>query len=113
MTSGPTPESASADAMPARSDGSTDHAPEAVDGLDLTVADLRRKLETLPVIEQSKGVLISYYGICPEVAFVLLRRWSSQNNQKLRDISRLIVAAASEGHHNQEALRSLVERLDN
>ena len=56
---------------------------------------LRRRLDTLPVIEQSKGILIGYFGIDADAAFSVLRRWSSHHNIKLRDISQLLVDAAS------------------
>ena len=78
----------------------------------MELAGLRRRLETLPVIEQSKGILIGRYGIDPDSAFCLLRRWSSHTNLKLRDISRLIVDAASQGFPQQCALDDLLRRLD-
>lgn len=58
--------------------------------------DLRARLATLPVIEQAKGILIARYQIDAEAAFALLRRWSSHANLKLRDIARILVAAASQ-----------------
>ena len=58
-------------------------------------AGLRARLETLPVIEQSKGILMARYQLDPEMAFALLRRWSSNSNHKLRHLSRLIVDAAA------------------
>ena len=78
----------------------------------MELAGLHRRLETLPVIEQSKGILIGRYGIDPDSAFCLLRRWSSHTNLKLRDISRLIVDAASQGFPQQCALDDLLRRLD-
>jgi hypothetical protein len=60
------------------------------------LADLQQKLATLPVIEQSKGLLMAHYGIDADTAFAILRRWSSHTNLKLRVISRLLVDAASE-----------------
>ncbi len=58
-------------------------------------AGLRARLDTLPVIEQSKGILMARYQIGPDDAFELLRRWSSHTNHKLRHLSRLIVDAAA------------------
>src|SRR3954451_62575 len=69
------------------------------------LADMRQRLATLPVIEQSKGLLMGHYGIDADTAFALLRRWSSHTNLKLRDISRMLVDAATTpadpttGHH--------------
>jgi hypothetical protein len=60
------------------------------------LADLQQKLATLPVIEQSKGLLMAHYGIDADTAFAILRRWSSHTNLKLRVISRMLVDAASE-----------------
>jgi hypothetical protein len=66
-----------------------------VDGLIEENAGLRARLDTLPVIEQSKGILMARYQIGPEAAFDLLRRWSSHTNHKLRHLSRLLVDAAA------------------
>jgi hypothetical protein len=69
------------------------------DGLDQLLADyqhLQRRLATLPVIEQAKGVLIGRFGIDADTAFALLRRWSSHSNVKLRDICRLLVDTAAQ-----------------
>ena len=60
---------------------------------------LRRRLQTLPVIEQSKGVLMGRYGIDADSAFNVLRRLASVNNIKLRDISQQIVTAATASKH--------------
>jgi ANTAR domain len=56
---------------------------------------LQQRLKTLPVIEQSKGLLIGHYGVDADTALVILRRWSSHTNLKLRVISQYLVAAAS------------------
>ncbi|HYI59374.1 MAG TPA: ANTAR domain-containing protein [Microlunatus sp.] len=60
------------------------------------VTNLRAQLETLPLIEQSKGILMGRYQISADAAFALLRRWSSHTNVKLREISRLLVEAAGQ-----------------
>jgi hypothetical protein len=79
------------------------------------LAGLRRRLDTLPVIEQSKGILIGYFGIDADTAFNVLRRWSSHTNIKLRDISQLLVDAASTpprpGQPPRSALDHLISRL--
>lgn len=89
-------------------DGAAHHI-KATD--DISVADLLHKMETLPVIEQSKGVLSCHFGISPDDAFDVLRRWSSHNNRKIREISQLVVVAAGSGSSNQAELRLLFERL--
>ena len=79
------------------------------------LAGLRRRLDSLPVIEQSKGILICYFGIDDDTAFKVLRRWSSHSNIKLRDISQLVVDAASAppapGRPPRAALCELITRL--
>jgi hypothetical protein len=62
----------------------------------MTPADLRALLGSLPVIEQSKGMLMGYYGIDADTAFEVLRRWSSIRNVKLRTLSAAITEAAGE-----------------
>lgn len=101
------PEPLARDAL-AHLDGAARHI-TATD--NLSVADLLHKMQTLPVIEQSKGVLSGHFGITPDEAFDLLRRWSSHNNRKIRDISQLVVTAASAKPSNHAELRLLFERL--
>jgi len=76
------------------------------------LADMRRRLDTLPVIEQSKGLLMARFGIDSDTAFAVLRRWSSHTNLNLRDISRMLVEAAAEpGVGGGSALADLIDRL--
>ena len=56
---------------------------------------LRRRVETLPVIEQAKGILMLRYGVDADTAFDVLRRLACNHNIKLRDVSRSIVAVAT------------------
>lgn len=56
---------------------------------------LRARLETLPVIEQAKGMLIARYHVDADTAFLMLRNWSSHTNIKLRHICRLLVTAGA------------------
>ena len=86
---------ASDDHPPASVDGSN---PGLRDGLDQLPADyenLQRRLATMPVIEQAKGLLIGRFGIDADTAFALLRRWSSYTNTKLRDVSGLLIETAA------------------
>ena len=68
---------------------------EDIDGLRLENRNLRAQLASLPVIEQTKGILMDRYQISSDAAFTVLQRWSSHTNLKLRDISGLLVEAAS------------------
>ena len=53
--------------------------------------NLRRKLETQPVIEQAKGILMGCYGVSSDEAFDLLSRWSQDTNTKLHQVALSIV----------------------
>ncbi len=65
---------------------------------------LRARLDTLPIIEQPKGILMLRYHIDGPTAFALLRRWSSHSNHKLRHLSRLIVDAATRDARSHGAM---------
>lgn len=88
------------------------------DGRDAAAQDhelhhLRVRLQSLPVIEQAKGLLIGLYGIDPDTAFELLRHWSSHTNTKLRLISERLVAAASHpraGETPHQALLRVIQQ---
>jgi hypothetical protein len=56
------------------------------------IARLRARLESLPVIEQAKGVLMAQQGCGPEEAFDLLRRASQRANVKVHVLAAQIVA---------------------
>ena len=60
------------------------------------LTDLRRKLATLPAIEQAKGMLMGNYGISADAAFEVLRRWSMSNNLKLNTLCATLVVEASQ-----------------
>ena len=58
-------------------------------------ARLEARLETMPMIEQAKGILMERAGCGPDEAFGLLRSASQRANIKVRDLAAAIVAAAS------------------
>jgi anti-sigma B factor antagonist len=60
-------------------------------------ARLSAKLETLPVIEQAKGVLIAQTGCQPDEAFRMLCAVSQRANVKVRDLAAEIVSRAAAG----------------
>ncbi len=60
-------------------------------------ARLQAKLESLPVIEQAKGILIAESGCQPEEAFDILRRASQRMNVKVRELAAEIVQRAAAG----------------
>lgn len=65
---------------------------------DRELIDLRRRLATLPDIEQAKGMLMGCYGLDADGAFSLLRRWSTTRNVKLRTLAADVVAAGTTPH---------------
>ena len=59
--------------------------------------DLRLGLDTMPVIEQAKGILVGHYRIDPDAAFAVLRRWSMNGNIKVATLASSLVEMASTG----------------
>ena len=55
-------------------------------------ARLQARVQTMPVIEQAKGILMAQSGCGPEAAFDLLRRASQRSNMPVRDLAAQIVA---------------------
>jgi two-component system, response regulator / RNA-binding antiterminator len=58
---------------------------------DSAFARLAARLESQPVIEQAKGILIAQVGCTPDEAFGLLRAASQRTNVRVRDLARDIV----------------------
>lgn len=63
---------------------------------DSAYARLAARLETLPIVEQAKGILVAQTGCTPDEAFDLLRAASQRSNVKLRDVARKIVEGCAE-----------------
>ena len=59
--------------------------------------DMREALESRPVIDQAKGMLIAERGCSPEEAFRMLSHASQRQNRKIRDIARAMVDGAQSG----------------
>lgn len=73
-----------------------------IDRLVIENENLLRKLHTLPVIEQAKGILMGRHGIPADDAFEMLRRQSQDTNTKLHLVAQSIIsrgcpAAATDG----------------
>jgi AmiR/NasT family two-component response regulator len=69
-------------------------------------ARLAARLESQPVIEQAKGILIAQVGCTPDEAFGLLRAASQRTNVPVRDLARDIVdraASAGQGTRPQSS----------
>jgi AmiR/NasT family two-component response regulator len=59
------------------------------------IRDLTRRLESLPLIEQAKGILMARHAIDADTAFSVLVSRSQQTNRKLRDIAAELVRDAT------------------
>jgi len=61
------------------------------------VEGLRHALESRPLIEQAKGILMCRYGVDGPRAFSILKRWSMDSNIKVRDIAGALVEFSAAG----------------
>ncbi|WP_410575392.1 ANTAR domain-containing protein [Amycolatopsis sp. cmx-4-61] len=59
------------------------------------IDQLRDALDTQPVIEQAKGMLMLVRGWTATTAFDALRKISQRTNVKLHDVAAVVVAAGS------------------
>lgn len=57
-------------------------------------ARLSAKMETLPVIEQAKGVIMAQTGCGPDEAFGILCAMSQRSNVKVRELAADVVSRA-------------------
>jgi AmiR/NasT family two-component response regulator len=64
---------------------------DAGEDLERKVETLQEALETRTIIGQAQGILMERLGLCAEEAFGYLRRSSSTDNVKLRDLAAEIV----------------------
>ena len=71
-------------------------------------ARLQARLDTMPVIEQAKGILMAQYRCSPEEAFDILRRASQSANVKVSVLAaRIVEQVASPEPQPRGALRRL------
>ncbi len=61
------------------------------------MAQLRDALDTQPVSEQAKGMLMLMRGWTAAIAFAALRTIYQRTNVKLHDVAAVVVAAGSHG----------------
>ena len=59
-------------------------------------ARLRAQLDSMPVIEQAKGIMMARYGWGEAEAFNALRRASQRSNIRVRDLAATIVAGTAQ-----------------
>jgi hypothetical protein len=74
-----------------------DESMSTIDRLMIENENLRRKLQTLPVIEQAKGILMGRYQIPADDAFEMLRRRSQDTNTKLHLVAQTIISHRCQG----------------
>jgi two-component system, response regulator / RNA-binding antiterminator len=74
-----------------------------LDDCEGEVKDLRAALESRPVIDQAKGMLIAEHGCSPDEAFEMLSHASQRANRKVRDIAKAMVdgGQGNESPHTQ------------
>jgi two-component system, response regulator / RNA-binding antiterminator len=67
----------------------------AFDRLQTELHDARSALEDRKLIDQAKGILMKQRRLSEEDAYVLLRRTAMNQNRKIADLARSLVAAAA------------------
>ncbi|MEW2623560.1 ANTAR domain-containing protein [Streptomyces sp. NPDC048106] len=70
---------------------------EQLDLLRMEIAQLRHALDSRPVIDQARGVLMAAHGCTPDQAWQILRETSQHTNTKLRRIAAAVTASATAG----------------
>ncbi len=76
--------------------GSMPQTPEQSEILpEAAYARLLARLQTMPVIEQAKGILMAESRCSPDDAFTMLRAASQRSNTKVRDLAEEIVGRVS------------------
>ncbi|MFF8990083.1 ANTAR domain-containing protein [Streptomyces sp. NPDC014983] len=80
---------------------------EQLDVLRLEITQLRHALDSRPVIDQARGVLMAAHGCTPDQAWEILRDASQHSNTKVHRIATAIIAsAAPDGPPPPEPARS-------
>jgi hypothetical protein len=79
---------------------------------DSAYARLQAQLETMPVIEQAKGILIAQTGCSPDAAFDMLRQASQRSNIRVSDLAAAIVQRSANGRPAGRVLLGLPTPAD-
>ncbi|MEU6591613.1 ANTAR domain-containing protein [Streptomyces sp. NPDC046881] len=80
---------------------------EQLDLLRLEIEQLRHAMDSRPVIDQARGVLMAAHGCGPEQAWEILREASQRSNVKLRRVAAAVTESATpDGPAPPEALRT-------
>ncbi len=78
------------------------------------IAQLQEALASRAAIEQAKGILMARYGISPDRAFDVLRRWSQSSQIKLRVLAEGLVTLTCgdpNGREDARVVNVIVEQL--
>lgn len=75
-----------------------DESTTTLQRLTIENTHLRRKLQTLPVIEQAKGILMVDHDISADDAFHMLCKQSQDTNTKLYLVAQAVIAQRSQDH---------------
>ena len=71
------------------------------------IAQLRHAIDSRPVIDQARGILMAAHSCTPEQAWHILREASQRTNTKLREVAGALSAStAPDGPAPSEALRA-------
>jgi hypothetical protein len=71
---------------------------------DSMLARLHARLQTMPVIEQAKGIIMGQSGCGPEEAFDLLRQASQQANVKVNVLAARMIEHVASGGRGDKAV---------
>ncbi|AOR34528.1 hypothetical protein BFF78_28875 [Streptomyces fodineus] len=87
---------------------------EQLDSLRLEIEQLRHAIDTRPVIDQARGILMATHACGPDRAWDILREASQRSNTKLRRVAAAITASATpEGAPLPEPLRTALRTAIN
>ena len=87
--------------------------------LVLVTDQLQQALTSRVIIEQAKGYMVAKFRTDPDTAFAALRRHARNNNQRLTDVARAVVAgeleidmsaSTSTGHASARRTKTVVRR---
>ncbi|MEV7814616.1 ANTAR domain-containing protein [Streptomyces flaveolus] len=80
---------------------------EQLHRLRLEIDQLRHAMDSRPVIDQARGILMAAHACTPEQAWEILREASQRSNTKLRHVASAVTASAvPDGPAPPEPLRS-------
>ncbi|MFF0778940.1 ANTAR domain-containing response regulator [Streptomyces sp. NPDC003720] len=70
---------------------------EQLGSLRAEIAQLRHAIDSRPVIDQARGILMAAHSCTPEQAWHVLREASQRTNTKLREVAGALIASTAPG----------------